>query len=407
MAGLLWPLPLLALQGNPEPLLPCLEMAGLLLILIPAAIIAHELGHALAAWLLGMEVGLVDIGHGRVVWRLELGAVTTRLRAWPLSGGVHIGASTVRLLRTRAWLVTLMGPITNAACLVLTFLGWQWLAAVVSPAVLLLWVIVNSVVLCAALWPARNGGQGQARASDGLALLKIPFLRPEQLKIYLISALMTRAMVSFEREDFEGAKAWLLKGLERIPLEVGLTANLAACHCLLGQHARAIALLTPLAWGLGKHAPAAAARQRAAIYNTLAFALVMTHCGSGGCKVHMDEADRLSAAAFAMFPCVLPYRNTRALVLCVKQRAADALALLDYVHYASATPRQAAEREVVRALAFSALGRLSEARAALDRALGLHAVSRQWLRSLRMAVEPASPALHEQAPPGVSGRGAG
>lgn len=384
LAGLLWPLPLLALTGQPQylqPLLIVAVVASLLVLLVPTAIAAHELGHALAACLLGLEVARVDIGHGPAVAHFELGGVTIQLNARPLSGGVSIGASSLRLLRARVWLMTLMGPAANAALLVLTLLWWHSLQALVNPLVLLLWVIINSVMLYVALWPVRTVAQGRVRLSDGLALMKIPFLRREQLKFCLLSALLTRAVARLECEDFEGAQHWLLKALERVPAEVGLTVTLAGCHCLAGEYPRAIALLTPLMTFL-KGAPATPARQRAAIYHHMAFALLMTYAGKSGCGSRIDEADRLSAAAFAMFPCVLAYRNTRALVLFVKNRAADALPLLDYVHYGAAPARQAAQREVARALVLSALGKDLQAREAAARAVQLHGTSHQWLSVL-------------------------
>lgn len=290
----------------------------------PIVITAHELGHALTAWVLGMELGAVVIGHGPVLVRFVLGGVTVRFHAWLLSGRVYLGASTRVRLRARMWLVRLMGPMTNAALLVVALLWQHRLEAFVGSELVDAWCLLNALMLLANLVPAKRVVRGEVIRTDGLALLQIPFMPREELEKVLITGLTLRAGERFERNDFAGTKHWLLRALERAPGHETVTMFLAVCHSCTGEPDRSVALLTPLLPG----AASRAARQRALLFNELAFALLMAH---GGSEQSLEVADRLSATAFEMFPCVVEFRSNRALVLCAKQCAAEALGLLGYV----------------------------------------------------------------------------
>ena len=55
----------------------------------PVALIVHEGAHALTGLLVGLELGGVGFGFGRVVWRFQVRGLPIRLHAWPLSGRVY------------------------------------------------------------------------------------------------------------------------------------------------------------------------------------------------------------------------------------------------------------------------------------------------------------------------------
>jgi hypothetical protein len=188
-------------------------------------------------------------------------------------------------------------------------------------------------------------------------------------------------MARFERRDFAGAAAWALQGLERVPGDTPLTLLLAACHINAGEPAQGIALLARLLEG----ASSASAPMRALIYSNLACAHVMAHTDGGGGTGDIELAERLSAEAFALYPCLLETRTTRALALAATGRAADALALLDYVHYDMATPCQASWRETARAFALAGLARRSAALEAAQRAGQLDASVARWAALLAAA----------------------
>jgi hypothetical protein len=336
-----------------------------------------------------------------VLLRFEIGQVTVRLHAWPLSGWVTLGAPSLKWLRTRVWLAVLMGPATNGALLLLTVRFWSTLEAVVGDALVSTWFFVNLLMMCGNLLPFRTSDAGRVIQSDGLTLLTLPLFK--DLTPFLLSAPVMRAMGRFEREDFPAARPHLEQALERVPGHVGLIVSLAACHSSAGEHARCIALLTPLLTTATDEAP----RICAAMHNNLAFSHLMIHAKSHSKEGDLAEAERFSNLSFSEFPCIVELRSTRAFVLAATGRAADALALLQYVHYQWASARQRAAQEAARAYALTVLNRPPEAREAAERATQLHPESREWLTCLGVpfATTPAAVPL-EPAPANAEGTGA-
>ncbi len=106
----------------PKLLLACL--------LPPIGVIAHELGHALVGRLLGLEIGLITIGYGQVLWRFEVGGTPVQIHAWPVAGVVYLGANTRNWLRTRVWLATFAGPLTTASLMAAAIIWWAELEPV-------------------------------------------------------------------------------------------------------------------------------------------------------------------------------------------------------------------------------------------------------------------------------------
>lgn len=87
----------------------------------------HELGHAVAARLLGWEVTAIVVGFGRPVARLVVFGVPVTLKTYPLGGHVRPVPLSLRGVRWRSALVYLAGPgaeLALAGGLVLSF-GWD------------------------------------------------------------------------------------------------------------------------------------------------------------------------------------------------------------------------------------------------------------------------------------------
>jgi hypothetical protein len=124
-------------------------------VLYPIAIIAHEAGHAVMGGLLGLELGGVGIGYGPVVWKFGIRGLPVQIHAWPFSGRVFLGASSLKVLRTRLWLATLMGPVVNVLLAVGAALWWDPLESLWGTAVVALWFTVN-VILVLSLSPTRD-----------------------------------------------------------------------------------------------------------------------------------------------------------------------------------------------------------------------------------------------------------
>jgi hypothetical protein len=141
----------------------------------------------------------------------------------------------------------------------------------------------------------------------------------------------------------------------------------SACSSYLGQYAAAHSTLEALLARASTEEP----QVRAAIWNNMAFAMLMEDPDAGAGSMSLQQADKLSAASFEMYPCVLAYRSTRSLVLAAIGRCEEALRLLDYIHYATASTRDRSNQEASRAFALLKSGRSSEARASAERAASL------------------------------------
>jgi hypothetical protein len=339
------------------PRLFSLWAVPLAVMLVPLAIIAHELGHALTGWLLGLEVGQVEIGRGPLLAGFELGGVSVRLHFWPMSGRVIFGGRSLRLLRTRLWLAIAMRPVTSGSLLLLTVAYRAAWVALAGGTAVHLWGIINFWLALSSALPAETVHVGRKYQSDGLRLLRIPRVSPEVAQKLLLAAPAVRAMAGFERGDFVAARRWFQQALEREPGNKAMAVSLGACHLNVHEYAQALALLMPILEG----AADLDARTRATLHNNLALALLMSHIERGAAGAGPDEPGRLSAAAFETFPCVLTYRSTRALMLALRGRCEEALALLDYVHYRGAGPREASWCEAVRACTLTGLGRQAQA----------------------------------------------
>jgi tetratricopeptide (TPR) repeat protein len=204
-------------------------------------------------------------------------------------------------------------------------------------------------------------------STDGLALLQIPRSTAEQLESYLFTASLLRAYARFERRDYAGARDICLKGLEHAPDNLQLRVLLTACYSYLHEYASSLALLMPL---LEQYANAEGS-VRAAIENNTAFALLMSRPSAGYDSDMLIEADRHSANVFALYPCLLPYRSTRSLVLTATGRPDQALELLAYSHYETAEHIARGHRAIAQAFALHRLGRTEEAREAAAEAARL------------------------------------
>jgi D-serine deaminase-like pyridoxal phosphate-dependent protein len=96
-----------------------------------------------------------------------------------------------------------------------------------------------------------------------------------------------------------------------------------------------------------------------------------------------------------MYPCVLPYRSTRALLLAATDRAEEALSLLGYCNYDRAGKAERGDQEAARAFALRHLDRRQEADQVLAAALRLNTTRRYWL--MRLGLLP-TPEVNESAP---------
>jgi hypothetical protein len=343
------------------------------------------LGHFLSARFLGLEATLVILGAGPKVWSGKILGVPLRIHGWPTMGLTYVGARSTRWLRLRVWITVLLGPATNLLLMGAAMVLWNPLVLVVDTNIIILWILNNALLVAFSLLPYRIRRSGQLHHSDGLQLLEIPFKKRADLAIYLAASAITSSSILFYDSDYAGARDVAAKGLERLPGNLWLSIMLSACHSNLDEYHAARAVLEPFL----DSSASEASELRAAIANNLAVAVWLCDLGTAQSNEATARADTLSARAFSMYPCILAYRSTRALILTATHRPEEALALLQYSNYERGSAIDRADREATRAFALRELNRNEDADRAIAAALRLNNTRRQMMAKLGL-LTPAS-----------------
>jgi tetratricopeptide (TPR) repeat protein len=199
---------------------------SLFFVLLAPLIAAHEAGHALGAWLVGLRVFLVRIGEGRLLGSIRVGKVRWELRAFVANGATYQGYPTLRFFRLKFFLVVLAGPLMNATVLAAA-LWWRPLAVLVgqighwskAPGLLPLpvFVVGSLFLLLMSLVPHRFRAAGTVHASDGLQLLLAPFLsRAVRENTHALYFFLEGGDCLSERRCADALR-WYERGLEHYP----------------------------------------------------------------------------------------------------------------------------------------------------------------------------------------------
>jgi hypothetical protein len=356
-------------------------LIGLLIVsaLIQPLIIAlHELGHAIAAKVVGLEVTLITLGVGRFIWAGNILKFPVRLYAWPLSGMTYLGGRPSKFIGTRIWLTILMGPMTNGVLIFIAIVLWDPLGRVVDSNITLLWIIYNAMMGVGNLWPRRFIQFGQIHSTDGMQLLQTPFKNKLALAESLGIGPAGAIVVTYNDGDYAGAKENCLEELQRTPENPWLMVCLSACHINLGAYESGRAVIEPLLDSTRTLPPLL----RAAVQNNLAVALWLRDLNMTQREESLPRADALSDHVYTMYPCVLAYRSTRALLLTAMNRPEDALELLEYRNYEHGSQDDRANRQIARAFALRGLNRNAEFEQALAGGLKLSKKRLPWLTKI-------------------------
>jgi hypothetical protein len=389
-ASLIWPLWLVLglAPANVDLGTPTLIFACLLL---PLAVIVHELGHAVTAHFIGLKVGAIGIGFGRVIWKFEFRGLPIRLHIWPLAGVVYLGAASAHLLRTRLWFATLMGPMTNLLFACATAIWWKPLVSSLGFQSVGPWLTTNLFLAATALYPRRVRVRGitELVPSDGLALLQIPRATQEKLEVHLYSAPLMRAFARYEDGDFAGAVSIAAEALAQTPNIALLRLMRAASYLSDGDYSSGMDISRSLLSDPAAQEP----NIRAAVRANLAFGIVMSNIGADVESSPLQEAERRSREAFEAYPCALELRCTRALALAAIGRPEQGLETLNYVHFDTATRRQRSQRESARAFVFRRLGSVQDAEQAAALAVQLDRASLRTVQSMGFSPAPGTKAI--------------
>ena len=272
-------------------------------------IVPHELGHAAAAWLMGMEVGRITFGRGPLLARWVVRGVILDLRAIPIVGSVS--ATTRRLTNWRWRMIAFIaaGPMANLAILVVATVVWLnsppglVTREGISPWLLL--AFANLTLLVFSLSSREVTAATGTMPSDGRRLFKLlfkPLPQPqERRKLHYLP----RALWKFDLDRNDQMLAILDEGLQELPSDKVLRGLRATAQLGLRRYEAARqTLLTLLAEHPDKDP------HRALWDNNLAWADLLSERAEW-----LHEADVASAEAYDLLPWAPAIESTRGLLL--------------------------------------------------------------------------------------------
>lgn len=179
--------PLLGMAGiilklvNPESFLGNLFINLFLFELFLAiTILPHELGHALAGRLCGLDVRGIVVGSGPNIFVTRIFGIPTEVKLLPIAGFALAQPTQLTWLRTRWFLFVAAGPMANAlAILAAHFAGGMpiWPETFTSASPGGLFVFANWTHLVVNLVPFLAHTNYGRVPNDGLALMQLLFLR--------------------------------------------------------------------------------------------------------------------------------------------------------------------------------------------------------------------------------------
>ena len=285
-------------------------------------LVVHELGHAAAAWMVGMRVFEIAIGtFGKTLFRRRVGGVALEVKQHPLDGFVLASHKSLRFLRLRDTVMTLGGPVANGiVCAVALLVQHRTQLSYwsIEGFVVTFVGVTNGLRALYSLYPREmTMGFGEL-PSDGLSLIKTPSLSLEQRKALHADYFLREGLAAREQGDAASCLDWLERGLAEYPEDVPLKAWFGVTCLETNRFHRAHATFQQL---LARDDLEENEKLQGCIY------LVWTNLATGDPKL-LAEAEAASQTAMQIAPDDLAARYARGSLLVQVDRVDEGLQLL-------------------------------------------------------------------------------
>ena len=292
------------------------------LLFLLTGLVVHELGHAAAAWIVGMRVFEIAIGtFGETLFRFRIGGVSLEVKQHSLDGFVLASHKSLHFLRVRDAVMTLGGPIASGVVCVVAFLVKQRLQLSYSSIegfVLAFIGVTNGVRALFSLYPRMmTMGFGQI-PSDGLALIKTLCLSREECLELHADYYLREGLAARDLGDSAGCLDWLERGLALYPDNVPLKTWSGVVCLEASRFERAHATFREL---LDRSDLEVGEELQSCVY------LVWTVVATADPKL-LSEADAASQTAMKIAPEDLAARYARGALLVSLDRVEEGLELL-------------------------------------------------------------------------------
>lgn len=326
-------------------------------------IAVHETGHAIAGYLVGIEITDLTIGHWRKLFTFNVGSVLVTIRAAPSTGYVSPVASSALFSAPRFTFFLLAGVLAEAWVIALTaslpaIPQLDSLGATALELSRLNVFCIGGTHIVFNLLPRRVSFGGTLHFTDGLQLLDFWRTRPEHgaRKKRLAELLEVNALCSAKK--FPAARDRLLAMLAQ-ELDDGLLSSLGNLHVECGEFDQAEAIWRGL---LAK--PGLTSQKLAETLDALCCLLIFH-----GRNDLLPEADAWSTEALRHSPYAITLKGTRGSILIELGRIDAGIQMLNDVLKRSECPTDRAISSAYLAKACAAKG---------DRTVAL-----QWLEKSR------------------------
>ena len=272
---------------------------------VKLAVLIHEIGHLLFARFVGGTPRRMILGKGHKVAETKIKGVKVILNSNFNSGLAYAAFDNLKFIRLKLLCYNSGGFLTNFFVAVWLFILFDF-STETSAGIQLssAMILANLLIGVSVLIPYHSSYQGLRYNSDGLSLLRIPFMKKTQLlELSSVNKLLD-AMDLFESKKYEEAIAVYENYQLNAKEPKASNINLSIAHMKLGNYAKAIELMEELL-PLVEEDPFKYFKTY--IYNGIAWEYLLVN--------RLSEADEYSELAYKIDPNVDYIRGTRGSVL--------------------------------------------------------------------------------------------
>jgi tetratricopeptide (TPR) repeat protein len=291
---------------------------GLFMCFIAITALPHELGHVLAALLTKARIFQVTIGLGRELYTCDFLGIEWKFCAIPICGVTNAFFNNKSFFRLRSFLLSLGGPLANLFMLAAGVILCFHISSPRLGIVIITFIAANVYELLHNLLPRKVNFAGTLASSDGLTLLKAPFMSVSEINKEIEGYYIWQGCRHSMKGRFEDAKRTYEEGLTQFPDSTALQSGMGRILLELGNYADARNMFVQLKKNtnfgpsIGIH-----------LLNEIATADIMM-----GTEQLLDEADDFSRTACEKMPWRPEFKGTRGLVLAKKGHIEEGLSLL-------------------------------------------------------------------------------
>ena len=323
-------------------------------------LVVHEAGHGLAAILVRFRLFSISFGTtGNVLLAYRLFGCQFDLRTNLIDGMTVAAPRKTTFLRVRLLFYYLGGPLTNALLAGFLILLCMWLPGrpiIVAGSLVL--AASNSLLAVISLFPTNRSVGNACRASDGLAILKLPAMSIDEMNAFHGQFYYLEGIQSQDAGKLEEAERWFQRGLAEI---AGGTSNLLMLATILLELRRFSEARD--AYLKLHQQPDTTPELRALLENNIAWTdLMIAEPGQ------LEEADRFSKEAIEATPWESYVKGTRGSVLIELGRIDEGTRLVIQSLAASERPSSKALNTCYLAIAAARQGNSETAKKLLDEA---------------------------------------